>query len=96
MLDVPAIWMAVYMPAATTRSAKRYKCSLPGRWELPIEQVQGRFWLLKARRLGLAIIDLAERWGQDASSVAPCLAVAYLLAEQLEAEWRQDRTPFSK
>jgi probable H4MPT-linked C1 transfer pathway protein len=38
-----------------------------------------------ARRLGLTIIDLEGCWGREASAVAPCLAVAHLLAAQMES-----------
>jgi (4-(4-[2-(gamma-L-glutamylamino)ethyl]phenoxymethyl)furan-2-yl)methanamine synthase len=66
--------------------------------ELPVVVMgSGAFLAAEAaRRLGMEIVDLGEQWGQDTSSVAPCLAVAHLLAEQLEAGWRKVRTPFSK
>jgi len=37
------------------------------------------------RSLGLTVFDLEARWGREASAVAPCLAVAHLLAKQMEA-----------
>jgi probable H4MPT-linked C1 transfer pathway protein len=36
------------------------------------------------RRLGMTIIDLGEEWGERAAAAFPSLAVAYLLAEELD------------
>ncbi len=41
-----------------------------------------------ARRLGLKVLELEAYWGRDASAVAPCVAVAHLLAERMEAARR--------
>jgi probable H4MPT-linked C1 transfer pathway protein len=41
-----------------------------------------------ARRMGMEVRDLAENWGREALAVAPCLAVAHLLAEYLEGDVR--------
>jgi probable H4MPT-linked C1 transfer pathway protein len=38
-----------------------------------------------SRRLGLTVLDWETQWGREASAVAPCVAVAHLLAEQIEA-----------
>jgi hypothetical protein len=38
-----------------------------------------------ARRLGLTVFELGARWGRETSAVAPCLAAAHLLVEQMEA-----------
>lgn len=46
----------------------------------------GAFIAVEAsRRLGLTVLDLAAQWRQEESAVAPCVAVAHLLAEQIEA-----------
>ena len=46
----------------------------------------GAFMAVEAgRRLGLTVLDQAAQWGREASAVAPCVAVAQLLAEQIEA-----------
>jgi uncharacterized hydantoinase/oxoprolinase family protein len=37
-----------------------------------------------ARKLALEILDLTDEWGKDELAVAPCLAAAHVLAEQLE------------
>ena len=47
----------------------------------------GAFIAIEAsRRLGLTAVDLATQWGREESAVAPCVAVAHLLAEQVEAQ----------
>ena len=63
---------------------------LADRWELPLVAMgSGAFLAAEAGRcLGLTVLDLETRWGKEASVVAPCLAVAHLLAERLEARLR--------
>jgi probable H4MPT-linked C1 transfer pathway protein len=58
-----------------------------GRRDLAVAAMgSGAFLAAEAgRRLGLTVFDLEARWGREASAVAPCLAVAHLLAEQVEA-----------
>jgi (4-(4-[2-(gamma-L-glutamylamino)ethyl]phenoxymethyl)furan-2-yl)methanamine synthase len=72
------------------KALRQVRSRLPRRRELPVVAMgSGAFLAAEAsRRLGMEIVDLGERWGQDTSSVAPCLAVAHLLAEQLEVGWR--------
>jgi len=41
-----------------------------------------------ARRLGLEVVALAPEWGPELTMVAPSLAAAFLLAQQLEAGWQ--------
>jgi len=41
-----------------------------------------------ARRLGLAVADLAPDWDTGLANVTPSLAVAFLLARRLEANWQ--------
>jgi (4-(4-[2-(gamma-L-glutamylamino)ethyl]phenoxymethyl)furan-2-yl)methanamine synthase len=57
------------------------------RAELPVVAMgSGAFMAVEAsRRLGLTVLDLAAPWGQEESAVAPCVAVAQLLAEHIEA-----------
>ncbi len=38
-----------------------------------------------SQRLGLTVLDLAAQWGREDSAVAPCVAAAHLLAEQIGA-----------
>jgi probable H4MPT-linked C1 transfer pathway protein len=38
-----------------------------------------------SRRLGLTVLDWEAQWGREAAAVAPCVAVAHLLARQIEA-----------
>lgn len=63
---------------------------LADRWELPLVAMgSGAFLAAEVgRRLGLTVLDLETCWGKEASVVAPCLAVAHLLAERLEAGLR--------
>jgi probable H4MPT-linked C1 transfer pathway protein len=60
---------------------------LAGHRDLPLVAVgSGAFLAAEiGRRLGLTVLDLEAHWGREASQVAPCLAVAHLLAAQLEA-----------
>lgn len=37
-----------------------------------------------SRRLGMTVLDPGAQWGREESAVAPCVAVAHLLAEQIE------------
>jgi uncharacterized hydantoinase/oxoprolinase family protein len=57
------------------------------RSDLPVVAMgSGDFIAVEAsRRLGLSVLDLAAQWGREESAVAPCVAVAQLLAEQIEA-----------
>ncbi len=57
------------------------------RSDLPVIAMgSGAFIAVEAsRRLGLTVLDLAAQWGREESAVAPCVAVAHLLAEQIEA-----------
>jgi len=61
---------------------------LAGRRDLSLVAMgSGAFLAAEAgRRLGLKVLNLAAQWGRQASEVAPCWAVAHLLAERLEAE----------
>jgi uncharacterized hydantoinase/oxoprolinase family protein len=60
---------------------------LPGQEGLPLVATgTGAFLAAQVgHRLGLKAVDWAAHWGHEVSEVAPCLAVANLLAEQLEA-----------
>ncbi|MBI5955883.1 MAG: hypothetical protein HY871_02675 [Chloroflexi bacterium] len=60
---------------------------LAGRRDLPLVAMgSGAFLAAEVgRRLGLTVLDLAAQWGREGSEVAPCWAVAHLLAERLEA-----------
>ena len=60
---------------------------LPGQEGLPLVATgTGAFLAAQVgHRLGLKAVDWAPHWGHEVSAVAPCLAVANLLAEQLEA-----------
>ena len=60
---------------------------LVGRRDLPVVATGiGSFLTAEVgHRLGLRIVDLETSWGRDASAVAPSVAAAYLLAEQMEA-----------
>jgi hypothetical protein len=52
---------------------------------LVVAMGSGAFLAVEAsRRLGLAALNVAAHWGPEASAVAPCVAVAQLLAEQIE------------
>lgn len=57
------------------------------RSDLPVIAMgSGAFIAVEAsQRLGLTVLDLAAQWGREESAVAPCVAVAHLLAEQIEA-----------
>lgn len=57
------------------------------RANLPVVAMgSGAFIAVEAsRRLGLTVLDLPAQWGREEATVAPCVAVAQLLAEQLEA-----------
>ncbi len=59
---------------------------LANRSDLPVVALgAGAFIAVEAsRRLGLTVLDLAQ-WGREESAVAPCVAVAHLLAEQIGA-----------
>jgi probable H4MPT-linked C1 transfer pathway protein len=60
--------------------------SRPARYrDLPIVAMGMGAFLAKevGHRLQLTVLDLAEGWGQEVSQAAPSLAVAYLLAAQL-------------
>jgi probable H4MPT-linked C1 transfer pathway protein len=61
---------------------------LPSHDDLPIIALGfGKFLAVEAgRRLGMEVHDLASIGSSKVSAVAPCLAAAYLLADQLEAE----------
>jgi probable H4MPT-linked C1 transfer pathway protein len=58
---------------------------LTGHRDLPVVAVgSGAFLAVAAGRcLGLTVLDLQVDWGREGSEVAPCLAAAHLLAEQL-------------
>jgi probable H4MPT-linked C1 transfer pathway protein len=60
---------------------------LPLHRELPLVAMGGGAFLAVqvGQRLGLEVVDWAAHWGHEVSEVAPCLAAAHLLAEQLEA-----------
>ncbi len=60
---------------------------LAQRADLPIVAMgSGAFLATEAgRHLGLPVLDWETQWGREASAVAPCVAVAYLLAEWIEA-----------
>lgn len=60
---------------------------LADRSDLPVVAMgSGAFIAAEAgRRLGLTVSDWEAQWGREASAVAPCVAVAHLLAEQIEA-----------
>jgi probable H4MPT-linked C1 transfer pathway protein len=60
---------------------------LPGHRALPLVAIGAGSFLAAqiGQQLGLKVLDLATHWGHEVSEVAPCLAVAHLLAERLEA-----------
>ena len=60
----------------------------PGYQDLPLLAMgSGAFLAVEVgHRLGLTVLELATRWGQPASTVAPCLAAAHLLAERLDTQ----------
>ena len=60
---------------------------LAGHRDLPVIPAGiGSFLAVEVgRRLGLSVVDLDAFWSRDASAVAPSLAAAYLLAEQMES-----------
>lgn len=94
MLDIPAIdEMANFIYQQQlhqiSKALLQVRSRLPRLHESPVVVMgSGAFLAAEAtRRLGLEIVDLGERLGR-ASSVAPCLAVAYLLAEPVEAGWK--------
>ncbi len=57
------------------------------RADLPVVAMgSGAFMAVEAgRRLGLTVLDLSTQWGQEESAVVPCVAVAQLLADHIEA-----------
>ena len=60
---------------------------LADRADLPIVAMgSGAFLAAEAgRQSGLPVLDWEAQWGREASAVAPCVAVACLLAEWIEA-----------
>jgi probable H4MPT-linked C1 transfer pathway protein len=91
MLDQEAIdRMAGYIYqqqlAQIGRALSQVLSHLPASREIPVVAIgSGAFIAAEAaRRLGLPVTDLAETWGRQAAQVAPSLAAACLLAEEMQ------------
>lgn len=80
------------------RALRQVRARFQNRRTLPVVPLGSGAFLATAaaRHVGMEIAAPAEPWDPGASAVAPSLAVAHLLAEQLETEWKVDPTPFSK
>ncbi len=86
-IDEMARYICQQQLAQISAAILQVRSRLADRADLPVIAMgSGAFMAAEAsQRLGLTVLDLTAQWGREELAVAPCVAVAQLLADQLEA-----------